>query len=83
MIRRLISLTITLAVILAVVGYFRGWYVVTRGDSSGDHLNFGISVDKERIKEDAQRVEDATRKATTEAKEKFDSAAQAIKESRR
>jgi hypothetical protein len=83
MIRRLLSAMVLLGVVLAVVGYCRGWFVISRGDSNGDHLNFSISVDKDKIKDDAQRVEDLTRSATREAKDRLDSAAQSVKESRR
>jgi hypothetical protein len=83
MIRRLLSLTITLAVILAVVGYFRGWFVVSHGDSNSDRFNFSISVDKDKIKDDARKVEDMTRSATTQAKQEVERAADAVQKSRR
>ncbi len=84
MIRRLFSLLVFFTICFAVVGYFRGWYTLTsphEGDTN--KLDFHISLNKDKIRDDAGKVEDFARTATTQAKQGVEKAADAVQQSRR
>ena len=58
--RKLICLVLFLGVIGAGVGYFRGWYEVSR-DAGPSKTNVNISFDKERIREDTHQAAEVAR----------------------
>ena len=55
--RKLLGTLAILAIIILSVGYFRGWFTVTR-DSRPDETNVQIKVDKDKIKEDASKAKE-------------------------
>jgi ribosomal protein S1 len=61
--RSLLALLFLLLIVLAVVGYFRGWFFVsTADDLRRDEVNVNVKVDTEKVKEDV----DAARKSARE-----------------
>lgn len=54
MIRKLIGTLVILAAVVAVAGYFLGWFKV-----SSDNNNIQIQIDKDKIKQDADKAKKA------------------------
>ncbi len=54
MIRKLLGTIVILAAVVAVAGYFLGWFKV-----SSDNNNIQIQIDKDKIKQDADKAKKA------------------------
>lgn len=55
--RKLLGTLVVLAIIVLSVGYFRGWFTVTK-ESHQNETNVQIKVDKGKIKEDADKAKE-------------------------
>lgn len=55
--RKLIGTLTILAVIIVGVGFYRGWFGVA-ADDQGGKTNVEISVDKQKIKDDAKAAKE-------------------------
>ena len=73
--RTLMKVLVVLAICVAALGFYRGWFSVSsRGrDAESNQVNVSLTVDPDKMKEDAEKVEDKTAeltdKAATQAKE--------------
>jgi hypothetical protein len=50
--KKLLGVLLGLAIVLAAVGFFRGWFSITTTDEGTD-TNVNLRIDRQRIKEDA------------------------------
>jgi hypothetical protein len=56
--RRLLGTLAIIVIIVVVVGVYRDWFHFTRSqDQGGETLDLGVQVDKQKIKEDQQALE--------------------------
>jgi hypothetical protein len=82
---RIIKVLLVLAFCVAVLGFYRGWFSLSsRGrDADSNKVNVSLTVDTDRIKDDAGKVKDkATALAgngAAEAKEPGDQAQDKVK----
>jgi hypothetical protein len=53
--RRFLGSLVILLLILAAVGYYQGWFNVSTG-SQDQKSNISISVDKEKLRQDADKA---------------------------
>ncbi|MCA9321894.1 MAG: hypothetical protein KDB53_14220 [Planctomycetes bacterium] len=61
----LFKFVVVIVIILAVVGYFQGWYSIEKqGDDS-----YNVSIDKEKLKSDVSSATDKTKSAVDKIKE--------------
>ncbi len=51
--RKFLGTLVILAIIVAAVGYYRGWYDVSTNDRPGE-TNIEMTIDKDKIKQDAE-----------------------------
>jgi len=54
---KIVRVLLVLALVGAVLGYFRNWYTVSRLDEE-QHININVKIDRQRIREDLQRAQD-------------------------
>ncbi len=54
---------LVLAVVAAVIGYFRNWYTVTRVNEE-QKTNINVTIDRQRIKEDLELATEKAKHAT-------------------
>jgi hypothetical protein len=54
---------LVLALVAAVIGYFRNWYTVTRVDEEQE-TNINVKINRQRIKEDVDRATERVRNIT-------------------
>lgn len=48
-----------LLLVVVVVGFFRGWFVLTSNSRDEDNkVNVNLTVDPDKVKEDAEKVQD-------------------------
>ena len=77
---RIIKVLLVLALCVAVLGFYRGWFSLSsRGrDAESNKVNVSLTVDPDKMKEDAEKVKEKTTeltgKAAAEAKELGDQA---------
>jgi hypothetical protein len=71
-----LSFVLIVIVILAVgLGFYRGWFAMSSrsADAESDKVDVNLTVDRSKVKQDAQEVKDKTKelanKATAEAKD--------------
>ena len=59
---RIIKALLVLAFCVAVLGFFRGWFSVSSygRDAGSNKVNVSLTVDTDRIKDDAGKVKDKT-----------------------
>ncbi len=69
--RQFLFLLVVVVIGLGVVGYYRGWYEVST-THSGDTTNVNIAVDKDKMRQDEQRLKEKVRGAVDRAKEKIE-----------
>ncbi len=65
MIRKFIGTIVILAAVVAVAGYFLGWFKI-----SSDDNNLQIQVDKEKIRQDADKAKKAGETITNKVNSK-------------
>lgn len=60
--KRLLGFVLILFLSLAAVGYAFNWYTFTATeDSNANKVQYGISIDKQKIEEDTQRAKAAAK----------------------
>ena len=69
---KLIGFLALIAVLVAGVGYQRGWFTVSTTESSPGHTDISVRLNNEKIKADAKRAEDAAHKAVDAAGKKVE-----------
>lgn len=62
--RKFLGTLVILLVIVAAVGYLRGWFNVTT-QSEQDETNIELRIDKEKIKQDAAAAKEKARELTS------------------
>ena len=55
--RKLLFILFVLAVVVLVVGFYRGWFTASTGDTAHG-VNVSIGVDQEKIREDEAKVKE-------------------------
>ena len=60
---KIFRVLLVLALVAAVIGYFRNWYTVTRVDVE-QQTNINVQINRQRIKEDVDRATDRVRRIT-------------------
>lgn len=61
--RKFLGTLVILAVIIAGVGFFRGWFGVSSDDQPGE-TNVELTIDKDKIKQDAETASEKARELT-------------------
>ena len=68
--KRFCSLLIVLAIGVAGIGYYRGWFTVSGSREAVSHkVDVNLTVDPDKVKADAQTVKDKASELTGEVKE--------------
>ena len=69
--RNLFTLVLVLLLVVAAIGFVRGWFVVSRPEPpAGSHkVNINLAVDPDKVKADAEAVKDKTAELTGQATE--------------
>ena len=68
--RRFRSLLIVLAIGVAGIGFYRGWFTVSESREAVSHkVDVHVTVDPDKVKADAQTVKDKASELTGEVKE--------------
>jgi hypothetical protein len=67
--RSLLSLLGVVVLILAVVGFFRGWFTITGDGRGGESSKVTLTVDADKVKEDAGKAKDKTMELSGKAKD--------------
>ena len=74
--RNLIFLLIVLAIGIGVLGYYQGWFHVGSDHIGDNKLEFNVTVDKDKFREDTekakQKVTDLKNQAVEKTKEQGD-----------
>ena len=77
---RIIKILLVLALCVAVLGFYRGWFSLSSygRDAESNKVNVSLTVDPDKMKADAEKVKEKTSeltgKAAAEAKELGDQA---------
>ena len=68
---RFIKLLLLLAVCIAVVGFYRGWFSLSSHgrDTESNKVNVSLTVDPDKVKEDAGKAKDRTAALTGQVAE--------------
>lgn len=69
--RNLFTLVSVLLLVVAVIGFMRGWFVVSRPEPpAGSHkVDINLTMDPDKIKADAEALKDKTAELTSKATE--------------
>jgi len=69
--KRLLTLLFVFAVILIGVGFYRGWFTLSRPevDKGSNKVELNLTVDQEKMKEDVNSVKDKAHELTDGAKD--------------
>ena len=78
--RKFLGTLVILAVIVAGVGFYRGWFGVTTDDQPGE-TNVELKIDKERIKQDAETASEKARELADQSDDQSDELTQGEDES--
>ena len=67
--KTLMKVLVVLALCAAVVGFYRGWFSLSsRGrDAESNKVSVSLTVDPDKMKEDAEKVEEKTAELTDKA----------------
>jgi hypothetical protein len=59
---RIIKVVLVLALCVAVLGFYRGWFSLSsRGrDAESNKINVSLTVDPDKMKDDAEKVKEKT-----------------------
>ena len=70
--RKLIGVLVVLAICIAVVGFYRGWFTLSgpNRDADGNKVNIGLSVDPAKAQADATQAKDKAAELSGQGKEK-------------
>lgn len=69
--RKFLGTLVILALIVAAVGYFRGWYGISTDDRPGQ-TNIEMTIDKDKIKQDAEAARQKAREFASDSGENDD-----------
>ena len=63
---RIIKVVLVLALCVAVVGFYRGWFSLSSHgrDAGSNKINVSLTVDPDKVKEDAEKAKDKTTELT-------------------
>ena len=61
--RKFLGTLVIIVVVVAVVGFFRGWFGVSTDDQPGE-TNVELKIDKEKIQQDAAAAKEKARELT-------------------
>ena len=68
--KRFCSMLIVLAIGVAGIGFYRGWFTVSESREAVSHkVDVHVTVDPDKVKADAQTVKDKASELTGEVKE--------------
>jgi len=69
--KRLYAVVIVLALIVVGVGFYRGWFALSSStaDQGSNKVNVNLTVDPDKMKEDAEAVKGRTAALTGQAKD--------------
>jgi hypothetical protein len=72
--KRLYAVVIVLALIVVGVGFYRGWFALSSSTAGqgNNKVNVNLTVDPDKMKEDAEAVKGRTAELTGQAKEAVD-----------
>jgi hypothetical protein len=63
--KKLFAALFVLAILVIALGFYRGWFMLSSGDADeGNKVNVNLTVDKDKIKEDAKAVKKKTAELT-------------------
>jgi hypothetical protein len=63
--RRWFHLLLLILLIVVGVGFYRGWFVLSSArETTSNRVNINLTVDPDRVKEDADRVKEKTSELT-------------------
>jgi len=64
--KRLYAVVIVLALIVVGVGFYRGWFALSSStaDQGNNKVNVNLTVDPDKVKEDAEAVQNKTAELT-------------------
>jgi hypothetical protein len=65
---KLIGSICVILICIGLVGYFLGWFTFS-SNSHKDDANFGVTVHKDKVKEDEEKAKEAIRSAGQKVKE--------------
>jgi hypothetical protein len=62
--RKLLGTICLLLIIVGVVGYYRGWFVIseTQRDPQSEEVHIGVGINTGKIKSDEEKVKEAAQK---------------------
>jgi hypothetical protein len=63
--RKFLGTLVILALIVAAVGFYRGWFGVSTDDQPGE-TNIEVTIDKDKIKQDAEAASEKARELASE-----------------
>jgi hypothetical protein len=67
--RNLIFLLVVLAIAIGIYGYYQSWFQVTE-QKSDSKLDIGVTVDKNKVREDTEKAKEKLRDLKNQATEK-------------
>lgn len=68
--RRLLGLAVIVVVVIATIGYFRGWFhIATNQDEGNTHIN--VTVNNPQMKKDAHEAESKIKQGVKEGEQKL------------
>jgi hypothetical protein len=69
---RFIRWAVLLLIVLTVIGFYRGWFMVTESkpEPTNDKVNVTVSVDKDKMKSDVNRAKEKVKEEVREIKNK-------------
>ena len=64
--KRFIAVVVIVALLVVGVGFYRGWFAVSssEADKSSNKVNVNLTVDRDKIEEDAEAVKNKTTELT-------------------
>jgi hypothetical protein len=69
--RKFLGTLVLVALIIAGIGFYRGWFSVSKDDQPGE-TNVELRIDKERVRDDAEEVSRKARQLGGEVEEHID-----------
>jgi hypothetical protein len=63
--KKLCSLLIVLAILVAGLGFYRGWFTLSSGRHvESNKVDVNLTVDRDKVNEDAEKLKDKTTELT-------------------
>ena len=67
--KKLCAVLIVLALFVAGIGFYRGWFVLSsKGNSASHNINVNLTVDQDKMKEDGTKLKEKTKELTGQTK---------------